>query len=726
MHPAANAWARRAGALRRLYDLVARMTSSTDLDTVLQRVAEGACELGFEVAVVTVVREDEDLEVAAVVGSDEARRTLLGSVAGRPAWDLALSWGRWYGSVLLQDHREDPSAGPAVRSWIPEARRPNREGVPWDPQDALFAPLHSLDGSLVGVLSVDCPQDGLRPDEGALELLGMFAQQASAALDVARMLARVRSSERAQAVARGRLEAVLAAAPVAIIELDLEGLVRRWNPAAERTFGWREDEVLGSHNPTVDPDTLVRDVPAIAAGAVADRVLVRRRRRDGTQVDVELSNGVIRGEQGQAVGHVGVLADVTDRVRLQGQLRELSVTDPLTGCLNRRGAQEALQARLDGPSAVSLLLVDLDGFKAVNDVHGHAAGDELLAAVAERLRGEAPAGGVVARLGGDEFLLVIDGDEPAGEQLAGRVVEGLAVVTGPDATQVGASVGVAVSTLDGASPSVLLRRADLALYDAKARGRGQWRRYEPALGAASAGRRRLVRDLREALGGGTHLALQWEPVRRLPDGLVVAHEALVGWQHPRLGLVEPQEVLPLAEAHGLVALLDRQVLDLAVRRAAERRTRTHVDVRARSLTPEFAAHVLRLLGEVEVPAARLALELVGSALPDTAATAVLEELHRAGVQVWLGDLGGSSSLDLLARLPLAGAKVGRALLAAAGEGGRGEQVLAGLVALCRSLDLPVVVEGVDDEGRSALVARLGVELVQGSHPPDRPGRAAAC
>ncbi len=467
----------RTASLRRLHRLVRTLNGDLDLDRTLTSVCRGVIEgLGFRVAVVNLVRPDGDLEVVACEGDDGARAALLGQRGARDVWDAWLAACTPVGSLLVDyDHHDAQD----VPTWVPAAVQvPVGVAVEvavgsgedaWHPEDALLAPLQTARSGLVGVLSVDLPEDGRRPGADALELLEMYAAQASVALDNALLHERLttEATERSQTLTR--LSAVVAQVPTAIVELDLAGRVRTWNRAAEQVFGWSAQEVLGGANPVADASTYDRRLRDLEHDG-ARRGQTTRRHRDGHAVEVEMTSSALRDETGRVTGYLGVYADVTERRRLERRLHDLAFQDPLTGLANRARLTE----RLDGPSPVGgLVLLDLDGFKAVNDTYGHAAGDAVLVEVAQRLRAACGARALPVRLGGDEFVALLDEGSPDEvDELAELLVAALRAPYALDGQQVrlGASAGAAVA--DGTGGRALLRAADVALYAAKAAGKG--------------------------------------------------------------------------------------------------------------------------------------------------------------------------------------------------------------------------------------------------------------
>ena len=445
---------------------------------------------------------------------------------------------------------------------------------------------------------------------------------------------------------------------------------------------------------------------------------------------------------------VGLIARrrLRDRDAAASAARAMAVQDPLTGLLNRRGLVEALDATLAPDAAPAVLcLVDLDGFKGVNDTHGHAAGDALLRAAAGRLRAAARGRDLVARLGGDEFVVLASiGGAGAGcprqvaADLAQRLVmamteafllEGVAVPV-----RVAASVGVALVPEDADVPGPLLRRADLALYRAKAEGRGCFRFYEQGMDAPARERALREAELRAAIAGGG-LEPHYQPLVDLASGQLLGFEALARWHHPARGPVAPAEFVPLAEQAGLIWPLTEALLGRACAAAATWPDHlllsfnvSPVQLRERG---RLAALVATALSASGLPARRLQLELTEGALTADVAAGreVLAELKASGVRLALDDFGtGHSGLRELQALSFDALKLDRSFVrAAAEEDMAARRIVAAVVGLGQSLGLPVVAEGVEEENDAEMLRVLGCDAAQGwlfGRPMPEAGAAA--
>jgi diguanylate cyclase (GGDEF)-like protein/PAS domain S-box-containing protein len=426
------------------------------------------------------------------------------------------------------------------------------------------------------------------------------------------------------------------------------------------------------------------------------------------------------------------LRDVAGRRSAELELERLAYTDYLTGLPNRARLMAGLagaRARVADGERASLLLLDLDGFKPVNDVAGHEAGDHLLVQVAARLRATVRDGDLVGRLGGDEFaVLVPDGIEEA-TGLAERIVAGLRDLhptTGVEGYTSGVvfdvSGSVGVTELDPADDvSTTIRQADFALRAAKAAGKSCVRTAGLAFDSAMNRRSRLARDLPAALDQG-QLRVVYQPIAGAVDRRVLGLEALVRWEHPVLGTVPPDEFIPLAEDDGLIVPLQRWVLERAATDAAalladgwDVRMGVNVSVRhlqAGCLAPDVAS----ALAATGLPPGNLILEITESVLLDARdrLESDLRTLRDMGCTIALDDFGrGYSSLAYLARLPVDILKMDREFIADIERDRLGASLVAGVVELGRALGMDVVAEGVETDGQLALLRGMGCRYLQG-------------
>jgi diguanylate cyclase (GGDEF)-like protein len=402
--------------------------------------------------------------------------------------------------------------------------------------------------------------------------------------------------------------------------------------------------------------------------------------------------------------------------------------DSLTGLPNRALFLDRLEHSLArtsrDPEPVAVLFLDIDRFKTVNDSLGHAAGDEVLCAVAERLRSCVRASDTAARLGGDEFALLLEGagDRSEAARLAERVIQRLELPFPLEEKEVviGCSVGIAVGA--GQSDD-LLRNADVAMYRAKSEGRGRYEFFEPGMRAAVIERLELEGDLRRAIDR-REFVLHYQPIISLATGEALALEALVRWQHPRRGLVPPLEFIPLAEETGAIVAIGRHVLGRACQDLSSWRKRfpgsatlVNVNLSARQLQqPGFIEDVRDALEAEQLQPSSLVLEITETVLMQDAEATVekLQRLKSLGVRLAVDDFGtGYSSLRYLRDFPLDLIKIAKPFVDGIAAGRRESSLAQAIVDLGQLFELQVVAEGVEDEDQLARLRSMGCAFGQG-------------
>lgn len=454
-----------------------------------------------------------------------------------------------------------------------------------------------------------------------------------------------------------------------------------------------------------------------------------------TRVEHHFDDGRVLAIACQPVADGAVLTydDVTRDRRAQEEISHLAYHDPLTSLSNRRALAERMLADHRDGVASTLLLIDLDRFKSVNDTFGHAVGDALLIAVADRLR-HLGDDAFLARHGGDELAMLMRADVASGEERARRIVAGIEApyVLQGITVVIGCSIGIC-GVADGAGPDDLMQRADIALYEAKRRGRGQAVRYQPGMIEAIAERGRLENDLRGALAEGQfHLAYQ--PILSLTSDQVVSFEALIRWTHPQRGLISPAEFIPLTEENGLIVPIGRWVLAQACREAARWPADQHVAVNVSAVqlrSPLLLSHVVEALASSGLAAHRLELELTETALVEDGRQIAhtLAALRQLGIRIAMDDFGtGYSSLAHLRDLPLDRIKIDRSFVAAALEDRQSLAVIKAVTQMGRDMGIPTLAEGVETPDQLALLRAIGCDAVQGyliGRPelPDQTGTA---
>jgi diguanylate cyclase (GGDEF)-like protein len=462
-------------------------------------------------------------------------------------------------------------------------------------------------------------------------------------------------------------------------------------------------------------------------------MMIANRITEGTsflEEDLKLLE-TLANQAGVALENGQLEQSLTELSRLKEQLRFQAYHDPLTGLANRSlfidRVQELLEHR-DAQETPVVLFLDLDNFKVVNDTLGHAVGDKLLVAVADRLRDCMREGDLVARLGGDEFAVLMSDTSSLNRAVVvtNRILDAMKLgfhVTGHELS-ISASIGIAVARDETQRPDELLRNADVAMYTAKGEGKSRFAVFDPTVHAALVARHAMTSDLGKAIGRG-ELRVLYQPILALRANEIVGIEALVRWRHPTRGIVGPDEFINLAEESGSILELGRIVLEEACREAVrlERAVPDHrpllltVNLSAVQLKqPDFVEQLREILTTTGFPATRLALEMTETAMfSDTQTTlARLEELRTLGVQMAVDDFGtGYSSLGYLRRFRVDILKIARDFVAPSAATGDEWVFANAIVALGRTLGLRIVAEGIEEKGQLDRLRDLGCEFGQG-------------
>jgi diguanylate cyclase (GGDEF)-like protein/PAS domain S-box-containing protein len=433
-------------------------------------------------------------------------------------------------------------------------------------------------------------------------------------------------------------------------------------------------------------------------------------------------------DAGQVVGFRGTANDITEEVAAHAQIQHLSLHDALTGLPNRnllgRYLEEALTPRQDGPP-LTLILINLDSFKPINDTLGHPAGDAVLREIAKRLKASTRDLDLVARLGGDEFVLTLCGLENRFEidRFCQRLVESLQlpVAYGEHSLQVGASLGIAQSRLQGYDNQELIRCADIALHEAKMAGKSTWRYFSEQMSAQILHRRRLEGELRQAIRN-KEFVLHYQPRYQVDDLNIVSVEALVRWNHPLEGLIGPDTFIPLAEQSELIVPLGRWVLMEACETACTWPEPLMISVNlspAQFARSDVVKDVRDTLIATGLPAQRLELEITENVMLTAIdnALATMIALKELGVKLNMDDFGtGYSSLGYLRAYPFDSIKIDRRFIAAlnTSSGAEGDRaVVRAIISLGKAMGMTVTAEGVETEQQLDALTHDQCHEVQG-------------
>lgn len=441
--------------------------------------------------------------------------------------------------------------------------------------------------------------------------------------------------------------------------------------------------------------------------------------------------------------------DVTDRAALEDQLRHQAFHDSLTGLPNRallndRGAQ-AFAHSMRTQTMIGVMVIDVDGFKWVNDTHGHQTADTLLCEVAKRLGAELRPEDTVSRFGGDEFVVLLDSVLSADEAraVAQRLCDAIRAPFAIDGSEhaVTASVGVALGTTADTDFARLVADADQAMYAVKARGKNAIELFDPNLHYGARERFQLENEMRRSIDD-EDFCLLYQPIFATDAEHHVGFEALVRWNHPQRGLMSPDRFIRLAEESGLIVPLGRWVLNQALKHASEwNRSRPRADALTIAVnvstvqlaTPGFAAEVQQALASFEIDPILVTLELTESALIEDAEATItaLHSLRQLGVRIAIDDFGtGYASLSYLERMPVDILKIDRSFIASSDDSPRARELLKAIHGIGETLSLETVAEGVETHGQLETVQRLGFHLSQGylfarPLPPEEAGALAA-
>lgn len=533
----------------------------------------------------------------------------------------------------------------------------------------------------------------------------------------------LRNSQAALAISESRFRDVAEASSDWIWETDIEGRVTYLSDRFVTVTGLSKAQWLG-----IPIDNLVDLQHGTLSDWLRSNNRLCNRTTECSYTDVHLCKRIARiaARNIDKKGFRGTATDVTEEIESRQRIEYLSKHDVLTGLPNRSQLREFLERKfstlLASNSPLAMLTIDLDRFKPVNDLLGHAAGDRVLNKIAARLKQCVRNEDIVARVGGDEFVMVISGKVEHSEveticrRLIGLIEQ--AIVIDGQNIFVSASVGIAMAPRDASQAIELLRYSDIALYEAKASGRGIWRFYDGEMNARIVERRRLESDLRYAINHN-ELRLQFQPRFRISDGKMVGAEALVRWEHPIRGLLAPEEFIPIAEETGLITILGDWVLHTACCQAIRWPEDLFVSVNVSSKEfqgGQLVERVKTALITSGLVAARLELEVTESVMLEDADNALLlmRTLKSLGVRISMDDFGtGYSSLSYLRSFPFDGLKIDRSFVNRLSEDPVDLAIIKAVIGLGRALSLTVTAEGIETLEHLQLLDSVSCDEGQG-------------
>lgn len=533
-----------------------------------------------------------------------------------------------------------------------------------------------------------------------------------------------------KSISQARLENIAATSPDAIICSNSEGEVTFWNQSAERLFGYTAEEMTGHTGEVIVPDSWRRiydaELDRLRCGRkmeLADRTIeLSGLRKDGSEFPAEFS--LSTWEEGDATSVGAIVRDITERRQNEERLFRLASLDALTDLPNRGAWRECLEETLAVGRPATVLLLDLDGFKEVNDTLGHSAGDALLKEVAARLKTTCDNAIMVARLGGDEFVALLPGnDERQANVMAGQLVSAITdrYEFAGQTSEIGVSIGVSLAPQHSVRPEELLGAADLALYRAKAAGKGRYEIFTPALREVAVARRAFQLELRHAFENG-EFELFYQPQVSVTDRRLTGAEALIRWNHPERGLLTPASFLEVLCQKPSAPAIGEWILRTACRQAAEwRGTVPDFRIGINLFEAQFRAGrllttVRDVLEETGLPSQSVELEIVENTLlqDDLGTLKLLQDLRAMGVGLAFDDYGtGFASLSLLKKYPVSRLKIDRSFIRAVNTEPKDSAVVKAVLYLARSFGMDVTAEGVEAEAQLSFLRENNCPEAQG-------------
>jgi diguanylate cyclase (GGDEF)-like protein/PAS domain S-box-containing protein len=520
-----------------------------------------------------------------------------------------------------------------------------------------------------------------------------------------------------------------------IFTMDPDGFIITWNEGAQRMYQYDEQEIIGKHASTLySSDSLRRDefenelrVTAKEGKYISESL---RLRKDNSAFLAEAITTALYDDKNNLRGFARVVRDVTERAEAEETIRHQALHDPLTGLPNRKALEERIEVLIKQAnrhhSKIAVMFLDLDRFKNINDSLGHLIGDMLLKEVASRFRSIIRAEDTVARLGGDEFVITLSDIGHSGDviKVAKKIIESMQVPMqiGQHSLRITSSIGVAIFPSDGQDIYGLLKNADTALYRAKELGRNRYQFFNQTMNVQASERLTLENSLHNAIESG-ELELYYQPIVDTKTQRLASVEALVRWNHPKLGKIYPNEFIPLAEEIGVIFPLGEWVLKTACNQLRDWQEEgvlvrsVSLNLSARQFSePKLIDSVKTIVAESGVATNALEFEITESiAMENLDRTVnILRYLKQMGINIAIDDFGmGYSSLNYLKRFPLHSLKIDKSFVRHAITNSQDATIIRTIIAMAHSLGLKVVAEGVETEQQYSFLKQLDCDRVQG-------------
>lgn len=518
-----------------------------------------------------------------------------------------------------------------------------------------------------------------------------------------------------------------------VITMDLAGFVLSWNAGAERLFGYSSREAVGQNilflYDQEESDVIPTEEPFLLDGHEME---VRRRKKTGEIFWASLSLSTLKDDQQRPIGMIGYLSDITERKCAEEKINHLAYYDSLTDFPNRtlfkKLLDNAIQQRQRNELSISVMFIDLNRFKLINDSLGHGIGDQLLQQVAQRFRSALRENDVIARLGSDEFAIALV--DVKQHFYAGVVamklletLEATFAVEGHD-LRVGASIGISLHPQDGTDAEALLQKADIAMFKAKRfleKSTGSYAFYDIEMNQTIARRLYLESGLRRALRGNEFYLL-FQPKIDVLTGSVKGAEALIRWRHPHDGVISPAQFIPIAEEINLIAQIDAWVLDTTCRLARQWQDqgvapfRISVNVSAKEFTRSFPSKVAGALRQHAISPAWIELEITESMLMQNTdmVVGIMQKITALGVSLALDDFGtGFSSLSYLKRFPIDSLKIDRSFIQGIPSDIDDCAIASTIISMAKQMKHRVVAEGVESAQQFHFLQRHACDEIQG-------------